>query len=676
MQLNNDRILILRQAIVKLAQMLTNSGIEVTQRGISAYVRSDPKTGKPVQVNLPFLPDNAPPELVDAIQGFLDHEVAHVLFSDFNALKRIKDRREHAFTNVLEDARIEKAMAAKFAGAGVNLTTTGDFFIKTLLTPALAELSEKPDATEAEFTAVLMMPAMRAAAGQIAFKQFMDEDDKWSKIPKLAEACKALGSAIEGVSSTDECVTVARKVIAKVAGPAPTPPAPPAPPAPPVPPEEEEEEELPPTAPTPPAPAEPPEEDEATPPAAPEDDEDEPAPPAAPEYDEDDENESAPPAEPESEPAGAEATMVPGDDDGVPEDPSEREGEILDSATGGEGAGTDKESTTSDALSHIDENGANDYDEELSRAISKTAAETSEGAEYLIYTNEFDRIETMKVGTGYDPAMLKRMEDKVAGMAGPMQKDLERAIVARSRVVWEGGRRSGRLHTANLSRLAVGDVRVFRKRQENNSKDAAVCLVIDASGSMSGSKIHTAAASAFALSQVLDRLGISHEVICFTTGAVPKEVAEGMAKEKASNPGINYSRSEPLFMPILKNYHERLSTDVKSRFAWLPNARFYANNIDGESVLIAAQRLAARKEAGKCLIVLSDGAPSCCGDSRAVSKHLRDTVKRIEKSGINTIGIGIESSEVTRYYAKNIVINRVEELPTRVIGELRKLLLS
>ena len=76
------------------------------------------------------------------------------------------------------------------------------------------------------------------------------------------------------------------------------------------------------------------------------------------------------------------------------------------------------------------------------------------------------------------------------------------------------------------------------------------------------------------------------------------------------------------------------------------------------------------------MIVLSDGAPACYGDSRAVSKHLRDTVKKIEKGGINVIGIGIESNDVTRYYSKSIVINSVDELPKRVIGELRKLLLQ
>ena len=92
--------------------------------------------------------------------------------------------------------------------------------------------------------------------------------------------------------------------------------------------------------------------------------------------------------------------------------------------------------------------------------------------------------------------------------------------------------------------------------------------------------------------------------------------------------------------------------------------------------MVAAQRLASRKEAGKCMIVLSDGAPACYGDSRAASAHLRETVQRIEKSGIKVIGIGVNSTDVTRYYPKNIVINDVSELPTRVIGELRKLLLQ
>ena len=82
----NERIAIMRQAIATVTQTLSGADVQVTQSGIEAWVRND-ASGKPVQVNLPYLPDNADDALIDAIQGFLDHEVAHILFTDFKQSK-------------------------------------------------------------------------------------------------------------------------------------------------------------------------------------------------------------------------------------------------------------------------------------------------------------------------------------------------------------------------------------------------------------------------------------------------------------------------------------------------------------------------------------------------------------------------------------------------------------
>jgi cobalamin biosynthesis protein CobT len=215
---------------------------------------------------------------------------------------------------------------------------------------------------------------------------------------------------------------------------------------------------------------------------------------------------------------------------------------------------------------------------------------------------------------------------------------------------------------------------VFRKRHETTSKDVAVSLVIDCSGSMSGSKIHTATQAAYALSSVLERIGISHEVVAFTTGQ--PAASYGELEAEAKKIGRGFTRIEALYMPILKGFNERLKTEVKERFGWLPNSRVLRNNIDGECVEIAARRLMARRESGKVMIVLSDGAPACQGDMQALQRHLKQVVKNIEKAGVKTVGIGIESSEVTKFYPKNIVLHNVSELPDRVIKELRHLLVG
>lgn len=197
---------------------------------------------------------------------------------------------------------------------------------------------------------------------------------------------------------------------------------------------------------------------------------------------------------------------------------------------------------------------------------------------------------------------------------------------------------------------------------------------MDASGSMRGAKVHLAVQSAYALSQVLERIGINHEVLCFTTG--PIEGDPSALAEETRKIGRQFTRSEGLYMPILKGFNERLNADVKKRFGWLPNSRIMRNNIDGECIEIALRRLLSRREAGKVMIVLSDGAPNAYGDSYAMQIHLKQVVKDVAARGVNVVGIGIMTDSVRQFYPQNIVINNVEELPDRVIKELRHLLTS
>ncbi|WP_151708883.1 cobaltochelatase CobT-related protein [Acinetobacter brisouii] len=619
----NDRIAILRQAITVITQTLTQSEVEVTQVGLDAFVKSD-ASGKPVLVNLPYLPDNADESLVNAIQGFLDHEVAHILFSDFTELNKVKHQpRLKNLINILEDARIEKEMGKKYRGSNANLTNTGEFFLENIVQPGYEEVISKGGSQE-QLVGKLAVPLLRGMSGQYIYKDYMK--DKMTHIQDFYDKISDLEPKMEALSSTKDVVGLAKVILKRL--------------------EEDENNDD-------------------------QDDQDE-------NQDESGGGNSTGPSEGKEDES---ETEVEGEGDGKGESKG-GEGKEGDGEGEGEDTKAEKKQTDQDVsnlknsrcLEEMDKESANNYSDAIVRKMGEQAALAAKGSKYLVYTNKDDVIEPLKVGKSYAPKMLATLSDKVDSMIGPMSKELERAMVARSKAVWEGGLRRGRLNSSSLSRLTMGDDRVFRKKHESTNKDVAVSLVVDISGSMSGRKIYTAAAAAYALSQVLERLSISHEVICFTTKNSPVPNTEYAAQQKKY--GVTFSRMDAIYMPIIKGFGERVTTETKQRFAWLPHITYMFCNVDGECVEIAYRRLQTRKEAGKIMIVLSDGCPAASGDPHALSRHLKDTVEKIEKSGTKIIGIGINSTEVRKFYTKNITVNKIEELPKGVIKELRTMLLG
>jgi cobalamin biosynthesis protein CobT len=660
----NERVMLLRDAVVKITQMLSGKGITVTQRGINAYVKCDHK-GRPTVVNLPYLPDNVTEELCMAIQGFLDHEVARIMFSDFTLIGEAEKIGAKSMLNMLEDARIEKAMTQRFTGSGHNLSVTGKFFLDKYSTPMMQEAAAAGDANKV--IAVLMVPLIRAMAGQFVFKEYMK--DKMYIVQGVYDKIADLEPQIEAASSTQACLDLAKEIESRLRsgenskgekssdkegdddgkdG--------------------KDEGE----AKTSKGKSKKGEKKSKDKKGASKSEETE-------ESESESEAEAKPDKKSDEKGEGESKKSEKKEDESEKEDAGEGDGEG-DGGGDGEGDGEGAQGTkfetgdTGAVWTEIDKENKNGFDSALSSIISNAASVAAKESSYLVYTKEGDVVEPLKIGSGYDSTMLVELSDKVDHMVGPLQKDLERAIAARSMATWEAGRRSGRLHAANLARLAVDDGRVFRRRQKSTSKDVAVELVVDASGSMRGAKVHLATQAAYALSSVLERIGISNEVICFTTGqpAVDYETLNAETRKI----GRSFTRTESLYMPILKGFNERLKTDVKERFGWLPNSRILRNNIDGECLEVAARRLLARREAGKVMIVLSDGAPNANGDTYTLATHLKKVVGDIAKTGINIVGIGIMTDEVRKFYPKNLVINNVSELPDRVVRELKHLLLT
>lgn len=133
---------------------------------------------------------------------------------------------------------------------------------------------------------------------------------------------------------------------------------------------------------------------------------------------------------------------------------------------------------------------------------------------------------------------------------------------------------------------------------------------------------------------------------------------------------------------IIKNMQESvehmlgaLQKDLERAVASLPGSEWLYDNVDGESVQIAANRLMRRREARKILMVLSDGHPACPGNRTALRAHLKRSVKEAESWGVDVLGIGINSDAPQQFYGKFVLLKEVSQLPSVVMGELKRLLM-
>jgi cobaltochelatase CobT len=700
----NPRVIVVREAISRIVPILVGRGVKVTQAGSKAYVTWK-KDNTAERVNLPYLPDDAEDGLITAVMGFLDHECAHILFTDPKAsAEAARDKFHDKLWNPIEDTFIERKMASRFTGSAFNMRAAAQLYLTDRVE---RELKDHPEAK----LNLLLVPAFRAWAGQDQFVEFMK--DKWHLIEDFTATVGAdMIAKMPHIESSWDSLEVAREIYKRLKAAD----------------EPKEKKEKPKAA--------PPEEDdsdirdEGGTPTSDEDmdweddesptggtggsDDSEGEDDSSSDDDSDTERDSGSDdgSEDDGSTSGAGAGVDVGEDDGEgsgtdseseepaaagsdkdvggrsddlhAEDEGEDEGGVSGSGTDGPepDAGEDEEADKPAGMGasefHDVMKRSEDFDDEVASAISKRMEDSK--SPYLIYTKDHDQV--IPIEDSECPAhYVKSLEDKVDHMIAPMQKDLERAIAARSATIWTGGHKSGRLHGSALVRLfGMGDrIDVFRRKQENSSKSVAVSLVVDCSGSMTmGGKISLACHAAYGLSATLERIGINHEVIGFTTDSLPYDAI----REMHSDPNYRkFARSEALLLPIFKDYHERLTANVVRRFALCANQRQsfgMSENVDGESVQIAAHRLSVRSETRKIMIVLSDGEPACASPAgdRLLDAHLKESVKNIEKSGIDVVGIGIMSSAVKKFYTKNVVISDIKQLPVEVLRQLKALLLK
>ncbi len=202
-----------------------------------------------------------------------------------------------------------------------------------------------------------------------------------------------------------------------------------------------------------------------------------------------------------------------------------------------------------------------------------------------------------------------------------------------------------------------------------------VTLLIDNSGSMRGRPIAVAAISADVLARTLERCGVKVEILGFTTkawkGGDSRE--QWVEAGKPAHPGrlndlrhIVYKSADAPWRRARKNLGLMLREGILKE------------NIDGEALLWAHQRLLARPEQRRILMVISDGAPVddstlSVNPGNLLERHLRDAIQWIEMySPVELTAIGI-GHDVTRYYKKAVTIVDAEQLGGTMLEKISEL---
>jgi len=302
--------------------------------------------------------------------------------------------------------------------------------------------------------------------------------------------------------------------------------------------------------------------------------------------------------------------------------------------------------------------------------------------DYTAYTTKFDEVVTAFDLCDADELVRLRgfLDQQLAPFQGAVSKlahRLQRRLQAQQNRSWDFDQEEGMLDAARLARVVVNPAHSLSYKMERDTdfRDTVVTLLIDNSGSMRGRPIGIAAISADIMARTLERCGVKTEVLGFTTrawkGGQSRE--QWLAAGRPPKPG----RLNDLRHIIYKKADEPWRR-AKASLGLMMREGLLKENIDGEALLWAHNRLLARPEERRILMVISDGAPVddstlSVNNGTYLERHLRQVIAWIEsRSPVELIAIGI-GHDVTRYYKRAVTIMDAEQLGGAMVEQLASL---
>ena len=313
------------------------------------------------------------------------------------------------------------------------------------------------------------------------------------------------------------------------------------------------------------------------------------------------------------------------------------------------------------------------FDAELDQTIHE---------DYQAYTSQFDEVvQAIDLATPEETLRLRQQLDQLIAphqtTIGKLANRLQRLLQAQQNRSWQYNLEEGLLDTAQLHRIISrpGDPLSFKQESDSKFKDTVVSLLIDSSGSMRGRSMTLAAICGDIIGSTLERCYVKTELLGFTTKHWKGGDSRKAWVNQGSPPGPG--RLNDLRHIIFKSADDNFRRARKS-FGIMLREGLLKENVDGEALAWAHQRLIKRTEERKILIVISDGAPVddstlSTNHSNFLDNHLRQIIHGIEnQSNVELLAIGI-GHDVTKYYEKSITINRAEELAEALLDKLTEL---
>lgn len=301
---------------------------------------------------------------------------------------------------------------------------------------------------------------------------------------------------------------------------------------------------------------------------------------------------------------------------------------------------------------------------------------------YNVFTEEFDEI--IKAEELCDVEELERLrkylDQQMAHLSGAVSKlanRLQRRLLAQQRRHWQFDLEEGLLDAGRLARVVSSPTKPLSYKLESDTefKDTVVTLLLDNSGSMRGRPISIAAISADILARTLERCGVRVEILGFTT----KAWKGGQSREKWLQAGRpkHPGRLNDLRHIIYKTADAPWRR-ARRNLGLMMREGLLKENIDGEALLWAHNRMIARSEERRIMMVISDGAPVddstlSVNSGTYLENHLRQVITWIEdRSPVELIAIGI-GHDVTRYYKRAVTILDAEQLGGAMTEQLAAL---